>query len=500
MPLPLFTSTSARPRWLWMLLGLLFLVACGALIPRQGWDPSYGPVVPHDSFPADCLLCHNGSDWHTLKTDFQFDHRKETGVELRGAHASTSCLLCHNDRGPTQQFAAQGCSGCHQDPHRAQLGRDCSSCHDERTWRPQGQIARHQMTRMPLTGAHSAIACFRCHPGAQVGNFAGASPRCEDCHGSLALQVTAPDHVASGFTRDCQRCHRPISWLPAQFAHSAAFPLTLGHGNRRCAECHTTPGTYTGLSTDCASCHITDYNNTTVVPHAAAGIPTTCTQCHNTARWLGANFPHSAAFPLTNGHRIACNRCHTTPAVFTGLDTACVSCHQTEYNNTTVIPHAAANFSTDCTQCHTTTTWRNANYPHTTTFPLTGGHAISCSLCHTTPGVFAGLNPNCFSCHQTDYNNSTDPAHASYQFPQTCRDCHTTTAWRPANWTHRFPRTGNHNVACTECHTNPSNRAAFSCIDCHEHNQSSMDSKHRNRQGYSWTSAACLNCHPNGRG
>ena len=32
-------------------------------------------------------------------------------VALRGAHAQAGCLLCHNDRGPVQQFAARGCGG-----------------------------------------------------------------------------------------------------------------------------------------------------------------------------------------------------------------------------------------------------------------------------------------------------------------------------------------------------------------------------------------------------
>jgi hypothetical protein len=40
----------------------------------------------------------------------------------------------------------------------------------------------------------------------------------------------------------------------------------------------------------------------------------------------------------------------------------------------------------------------------------------------------------------------------------------------------------------------------FTCLVCHEHSQASMDSKHRGRSGYSYSSVACLGCHPNGRG
>ena len=61
------------------LLGLLTWVACSSLVPRHGWDKSLGPVVPHDTFPDDCSLCHTGSDWHTLRADFAFDHEARTG-------------------------------------------------------------------------------------------------------------------------------------------------------------------------------------------------------------------------------------------------------------------------------------------------------------------------------------------------------------------------------------------------------------------------------------
>jgi hypothetical protein len=153
------------------------LVSCRQMFatPRQGWNRSLGPVVPHDKFPADCSLCHTGNNWTTIKKDFTFDHEKETGVPLRGVHATAGCLMCHNDRGPAGKFAAQGCAGCHVDPHAGQMGRSCKDCHDEFSWQPKQIIARHMQTRFPLLGAHAAVACFQCHPGAQLGNFKGAA-------------------------------------------------------------------------------------------------------------------------------------------------------------------------------------------------------------------------------------------------------------------------------------------------------------------------------------
>jgi hypothetical protein len=51
---------------------------------------------------------------------------------------------------------------------------------------------------------------------------------------------------------------------------------------------------------------------------------------------------------------------------------------------------------------------------------------------------------------------------------------------------------------CATCHDNPSNRAQFNCLSCHEHSQPLMDPTHQGFPGYAWESNACLNCHPTG--
>src|SRR5690348_14958411 len=67
----------------------------GPKVPREQWNARRGPVVPHDTFPRDCSLCHTGSTWNSIRADFTFDHGKETGVVLEGAHAQAECLRCH---------------------------------------------------------------------------------------------------------------------------------------------------------------------------------------------------------------------------------------------------------------------------------------------------------------------------------------------------------------------------------------------------------------------
>jgi len=104
-----------------------------------------------------------------------------------------------------------------------------------------------------------------------------------------------------------------------------------------------------------------------------------------------------------------------------------------------------------------------------------------------------------------DYNATTDPPHASAQFSTDCLTCHTQNAWEPSTFDHDsqyFPiYSGKHNNEwnlCSECHTNSSNYSIFSCIDCHEHNQSEMNSEHDDVGGYVWESNACYECHPDG--
>jgi hypothetical protein len=405
-------------------------VACGTLATwdPQDWDPARGPVVPHDTFPADCSLCHLGPGWHTIRADFEFDHGKETGHELEGAHRGAQCLRCHNDRGPVEVFAARGCAGCHVDPHRGKLGASCDSCHDQRTWLAREAIAQHGRTRFPLVGAHATVACFACHPGAQVGNFEGLDTACETCHAQDLARARVPDHVQQGWTSDCQRCHVAISWVPSRFDHPAAFPLAGGHAGVACASCHGGSGTFTGLSNDCASCHLADYQSTREPDHAQAGFSTDCRMCHDITRWQGARFAHSAGFPLTGGHGgRACADCHTAARGYVNVPTDCVACHLQAYQGTRNPNHATAGFPTDCRRCHDTTRWTGARFEHR--FPISSGahSGFACADCHTAAAPAPAFS--CIDCHAHSRSEMDDEhrgvAGYSYSSPA-CYSCHPT--------------------------------------------------------------------------
>lgn len=203
-------------------IALASLVASACAIDGQQsarhrlWWEGFGPVLPHDTFPGDCALCHEGQGWQSLRADFAFDHEAETGVALDGAHADASCLRCHNDRGPVATFAAQGCAGCHEDVHRGGLGTTCEQCHTEHTWQPYGQIELHARTRFPLVGVHASTACVRCHPGLETGVVTPVSVECSTCHASDLARAINPNHVGLGWVDRCDRCHLPRTWNEAE--------------------------------------------------------------------------------------------------------------------------------------------------------------------------------------------------------------------------------------------------------------------------------------------
>jgi len=449
-------STNRISRVLAVLAVCFLVLACVSNIeydldPRQGWWEGNGIVVPHDSFPSDCRLCHVEGSWNEIREDFEYDHEQETGVALVGAHREAKCLRCHNDRGPVQLFSQRGCAGCHEDLHRGNFGDQCVSCHSEETWILRDEIAVHNRTRFPLVGAHAAVQCWLCHSGGEVGDWVRLDIECASCHLEEALAATDPDHAANRWVTGCDRCHIPTTWNGAGFNHFA-FPLTGAHASADCGACHV-GGVFTGLPTDCAGCHSQEYQQANDPDHVAGGFSMSCELCHDTSSWDGAMFNHAS------------------------INSGCAVCHQDDFNATTNPNHLAAGVSQTCEMCHGVNNWSPANMTH------------------------AGITTNCAVCHITEYNQTTMPGHAAAGFPTTCEACHGTAGWTPASFNHSFPITsGDHGgFDCADCHTTPGNYQAFSCIHCHEHRQSKMADKHSGESGYSWNSNACLGCHPTGQ-
>ncbi len=84
-----------------------------------------------------CDTCHTPNAWAV----WVFDHQKQTGFGLTGAHAKIKCADCHR-RPAAEVKLSQDCVSCHQkdDVHAGQFGRQCQRCHSTVTF--QGGRAR----------------------------------------------------------------------------------------------------------------------------------------------------------------------------------------------------------------------------------------------------------------------------------------------------------------------------------------------------------------------
>lgn len=251
----------------------------------------------------------------------------------------------------------------------------------------------------------------------------------------------------------------------------------------------------------CFGCHTHEFINSSKPPHKVLAFSQACATCHSQDAWHPATgFDHQEIWPLTGAHvGPACASCHGDFQA--QLDPACVACHLDDYNGAKAPNHLAQNTPKTCQNCHSTTAWKPAlTIDHDQFYPLTGKHkAAACEGCHKTQGV---KPPKvCSGCHQQDYDASTNPNHKALGLPATCETCHNTADWKPAGFpNHQFPITyGKHKLTCAQCHTNPADFAAFSCISGGCHTASKTNSKHQGENGYVYTSAACLKCHPDGK-
>lgn len=181
------------------------------------------------------------------------------------------------------------------------------------------------------------------------------------------------------------------------------------------------------MQDDCVTCHLVDYDATTVPPHGAVPtatgtveFPKTCADCHTTKSWqpaLEGLHPPPPKFLIqvkTPHENIKCLACHTDLATTSvlGANTTCIDCHpRTDelddshtgtksptgqvYAYTNAVPN---NF---CLTCHPAGTARK--HPRDQ-FPLTGPHDAKCTSCHDRASGLPdmdGMNTTCIAsgCH-----------------------------------------------------------------------------------------------------
>ena len=383
---------------------------------------------PHGALSVSCDACHNTDSWKVSASAMRFDH-STTGFPLDGRHVQVACRQCHT----TLRFTgtSENCSSCHEDVHRQELGTMCERCHAPTSWLVPDMTQRHISTRFALLGAHRLAQCQSCHTNQEKHTYAGVPLECYNCHGPDYEATVAPPHRASGIGTDCVSCHSvsALTW-GGRFDHTqTGFALVGAHATVPCVGCHEGKN-YTGLSDQCASCHLQAYNATTNPAHATSGFPTTCEDCHGSAAWVPSGFKHTS-FPLTGAHAtVQCTGCHSG-GTYTGLSEQCSSCHLQQYNATTNPAHATSGFPTTCESCHGTATWVPSTFQHDSFFPISAGSTHrpgrwnACSDCHTSAGSMQQFS--CLNCHEHAQTN-VDPRHtgvSGYRYEsQACYSCH----------------------------------------------------------------------------
>jgi len=460
-------------------------------------------------------------------------------------HEKVQCVACHVK--PVFKNVGKNCADCHKqtDVHRGQMGSNCEQCHTVQGWSIATQQVKDHQNRFPLMGAHSAVQCEDCHKSAAAGIFYGLSTQCQSCHLKDWQTTTNPPHAQDPVDfnpNNCQGCHKSLdSWLGATFTgnHAAPpinFPLTAGHANVPCEQCHVGNNYHLQIAaTDCgnAGCHLTTWQQTNNPPHPSAG-PTfalaNCSNCHNTTAWTNVTFDHSTTgFPLTNGHaNLQCSQCHVNNNYNLQVaPTNCGNsgCHLTTWQQTNNPVHSTAGpafASANCSQCHDTIAWTDmTTFNHAVTgFTLTGAHVTTpCTQCHVNNNYTLQIAPtDCGNsgCHLTQWNSTQTmggsvPNHITAGFPiAQCSTCHNTTSWSSATFDHSttgFPLTNSHQMApagkvtaCAQCHINNNYNLTIQPTDCgnagcHLTTWQQTNNPTHSTAGPTFAAANCANCH-----
>ena len=464
----------------------------------------------------DCVRCHlehNGESFKLVRwepSEKQFDHHL-TGYTLEGKHAAVACEKCHMSthmiparkaliqyEDPSRSFFAQAtaCMPCHTDPHRGQLGNECTRCHNVESWKAAKEFD-HSKTRFPLTGLHVKVACEKCHEP----DTAGGPARYKDMKYDTCTACHADPHRGE-FKKKCESCHNTSSWktmLPGfDFDHSKTkYPLLGKHAQVACSACHFKDDFKKEiLFAVCKDCHTPDPHKGQFTARPKTG---ECVECHTVVGWKPSTFGvkehDTSQYPLKGQHvRVDCAKCHIPAGkdtIYKAKFALCSDCHKDAHDN----QFASTPFKNRCEECHTVRDWHRTTYTiakhRSARFPLTGGHAaVSCDQCHK-PGLagrtdkilpFQFEDRTCTACHKGPHKGEFDKQMAGRRANGTvfgCEACHSVKSWADINgFDHsktKYPLLGAHRtVACGECHeptTNYESRfrgTPRQCEDCHK--------------------------------
>lgn len=363
-----------------------------------------------------CESCHGARAWKPSS----FSHDTDTRYVLRGKHKNTSCASCHTGHLYKVKLS-QDCHACHKkdDKHKESLGKNCGSCHTERSWKEPAKFD-HDKTDFPLLGKHARVECKDCHKNVM---FKEAPKDCYGCH-------RKDDKHERTLGEKCADCHTEKDWknTAGRFDHDKTqFRLRNAHAEKtlKCTGCHKDLRSFRKTPLDCYSCHKKNDKH-----EGQEG--TRCEQCHNDRSWKDTRFDHGQSrFPLTGRHIVTpCKKCHET-ARYKDAPRDCYACHQKEDKH-------KLKFGVGCESCHNTRSWELWSFDHSarTSYRLDGAHRkAACESCHREPAPrgkkAALLGSSCIGCHRSE------DVHDG-QFGARCEQCHSADSWK--NFRNRIGR------------------------------------------------------------
>lgn len=468
--------------------------------------------------------------------DSYFPIREGTKHAL-GSSADDGPIACASCHAGTSSFAEFACVTCHE--HRADAmnglhaglaqyrfeSASCLQCHPRGDADIEIDDATHTAEYFPIddASAHKTVSCSQCHTSPGDRSVVG----CTSCHDHDVVAMQEVHGTMPGYAWDspaCLSCHAR-SENPGTLDHPF-FPTAANtkHEGVSCTECHASRQDRTAMA--CITCHEHEQART---DDQHQGVPDyaydsgSCVLCHRQAQVPGV-IDHASYFPIdppathalgtavdnagfSPNTTIACASCHTEPT--NRASVGCLDCHA-HAEDVLATTHAAipgyAWTTSNCLFCHPN--GEPTGLIDHTAFPIAAPavhDAVSCAECHASSTNRSALL--CTSCHEHRLE-VVEPPHRGmpgFAFDSAaCFSCHSQ-AQVPGAFDHEpfFPlnapsvHTG---LTCRDCHTNPATRTELSCTSCHlgTHDQQPMSQAHQGVDGYSWSPASCVGCHPTG--
>ena len=437
----------------------------------------------HFRASSDCAACHVNKVW----TPATFDH---DFISEPSGSAVSNCVSCHNGarapadgKNPGHIQSSSVCEDCHSPTNFASwtgaafshdgVTSGCQNCH---------------IVDKPGTHLKTTDTCESCHqPGVMWAPFTTfdhtqITGTCFDCHtGGMSTSkgtITGKTNNHPSTNDDCENCHTGFTaWTGAKFDHTKIV------GSPTCASCHDNAGvagrdiiktTHLAVNSgsDCVDCHVTRTFTAVSFDHAA--VSPTCFNCHNGSTSTPGNgtLTTKSSKHVPVGNPPNCENCHKTTTTWyaafdhSGITQGCASCHADANAaglDIDLTKHIPFNVGTDCSACHTPTTFTNVTFKHefvsSTCISCHDGSPIyvamnalgksaasnhpstsdDCALCHTGFTAWTGATfdhelivgtPTCYSCHNGTDAKGKSKLHILSQ--NTCDNCHQSTSWSPA--------------------------------------------------------------------